>query len=220
MPTNEPFPSLLIDAAGISAAGAFAEAQAAFLDPDPAEVGELGRLLREKNAAIVAHFYMDPELQGVLAATDWPHIFISDSLVMADRAVDMVKAGATTVIVLGVDFMSENVRAILDASGYSDVPVYRVAEQAIGCSLAEGAEAPAYGAYLTLAQKTPSSLHVVYINTSLRTKAYAQSLLPTITCTSSNVVKTVLQTFAQIPGSHVWFGPDTYMGQNLAGLFG
>jgi quinolinate synthase len=29
----------------------------------------------------------------------------------------------------------------------------------------------------------------------------------------------VLQCFAQVPGCHVWFGPDTYIGQNLAHLF-
>lgn len=219
MSAPPPFPSLLIRATGIAAQGSFAEAQAAYLDPDPAEVAELGRLLREKNAGVVAHFYMDPELQGVLAATDWPLIHISDSLVMADRAVEMARAGAKAIIVLGVDFMSENVRAMLDAGGLSDVPVYRVADRPIGCSLAENAEAPAYGAYLTLASQTPRSIHVVYINTSLRTKAYAHSLVPTITCTSSNVVRTVLTAFAQIPDVHVWFGPDTYMGQNLARLF-
>jgi quinolinate synthase len=38
----------------------------------------------------------------------------------------------------------------------------------------------------------------VYINTSLRTKAYAHEAVPTITCTSSNVVQTVLQAFAQV----------------------
>jgi quinolinate synthase len=43
--------------------------------------------------------------------------------------------------------------------------------------------------------------------------------VPTITCTSSNVVKTVLQAFAQVPDVTVWYGPDTYMGRNLAELF-
>jgi quinolinate synthase len=32
-------------------------------------------------------------------------------------------------------------------------------------------------------------------------------------------VQTVLSAFAQIPDGHVWFGPDTYMGRNLAKLF-
>ncbi|MEM9877391.1 MAG: quinolinate synthase NadA, partial [Myxococcota bacterium] len=140
-------------------------------------------------------------------------------LVMADAGIDMAKEGIERVVVLGVDFMSENVRAMLDAAGHRNVEVYRVAADPIGCSLAESAEARAYGAYLTRASQTPRSLHVVYINTSLETKARAHHLVPTITCTSSNVVKTVLTAFADVPGLHVWFGPDTYMGQNLARLF-
>ncbi len=39
---------------------------------------------------------------------------------------------------------------------------------------------------------------MVYINTSLRTKALAHRAVPTITCTSSNVVQTVLTAFAQV----------------------
>jgi quinolinate synthase len=213
------FPSLKITSDELVPKGAFAEAQAAFLRPDPELVMELTTLLRDKNAGVVAHFYMDPELQGVLSSCDWPHIHVSDSLAMADRAIAMAEQGVSTVVVLGVDFMSENVRAMLDASGYEDIPVYRVAAEPIGCSLAESAEAPAYGAYLAQASETPSSLHVVYINTSLVTKAKAHALVPTITCTSSNVVQTVLQAAAQIPDVHIWFGPDTYMGENLAHMF-
>lgn len=69
--------------------------------------------------------YVVPQVQGVLtsAASQWPHIHISDSLVMADAAVKMAKAGCTSIAVLGVDFMSENVRAILDEGGYRDVQV-------------------------------------------------------------------------------------------------
>ena len=220
MSTTTPFPSLVIRADGFAPRGAFAESQAAFLDPDPEEVRSLTEQLREKNVGIVAHFYMDPELQGVLSASDWPHIHISDSLAMADSAIAMARAGVGTVVVLGVDFMSENVRAMLDANGFPKVPVYRVSDRAIGCSLAQSAESLAYGAWLTKASHTPSSLHVIYINTSLRTKAQAHALVPTITCTSSNVVRTILQAFAQIPELTLWYGPDTYMGENLARLFG
>ena len=217
--TSPAFPSLRITADALIPQGSFAEAQAAFLRPDRELVAELTLLLREKNAGVVAHFYMDPELQGVLSACDWPHIHVSDSLAMADRAIAMAEQGVRTIAVLGVDFMSENVRAMLDASGFRHIPVYRVAEEPIGCSLAESAEARAYGAYLTEASETPHSLHVVYINTSLITKAKAHALVPTITCTSSNVVQTVLQAAAQVPDGHVWFGPDTYMGQNLVEMF-
>ena len=215
----QPFPSLLLRADGVAAQGAFAEAQAAFLDPDPATVARLRALLQAGEVGVVAHFYMDAELQGALLATHWSRLHVSDSLVMADRAVAMAQAGARSIVVLGVDFMSENVRAVLDSAGFAAVPVYRVAAEPIGCSLAAAAEAPAYAAYLRKAAQTPNSLHVVYINTSLRTKALAQSIVPTITCTSSNVIQTVLETFAEQPDAHVWFGPDTYMGHNLRVLF-
>jgi len=213
-----PFPSLLIRAAGFEPRGAFAAAQASFLEPDPALVSELDALLQREQIGVVAHFYMDAELQGVLSACRSARVHVADSLQMAEQAVRMAEQGARAVAVLGVDFMSENVRATLDASGFQHVPVYRVAEQAIGCSLAEAAEAPAYGAYLTRAAQTPRSLHVIYVNTSLRVKARAQRIVPTITCTSSNVVPMILQAFAQVPDLHVWFGPDTYMGHNLTNM--
>jgi quinolinate synthase len=210
------FPSLVICKDGLRAAGAFAEAQRDFLDPDPATVAELDALLASKHVGVVAHFYMDPELQGVLAACPTAQVHVSDSLVMADKAVEMVEKGARRIVVLGVDFMAENARAMLDAAGHRDVPVYRVVAEPIGCSLATAAESPAYAAFLAEAARTPRSLHVVYINTSLRTKARAEAVLPTIACTSSNVVKTILTAFAEDPEGHVWFGPDTYMGENLA----
>lgn len=213
------FPSLLIRPDAFIPQGAFAAAQAAYLEPDPGDVQRLRAELARLDAGVVAHFYMDPELQGVLMACDWPHIAISDSLAMADAAVEMARNGAKVIYVLGVDFMSENVRAMLDAAGFEDIIVYRVDERAIGCSLAESAEAPAYAAWLRQAAAVPNSLHVVYVNTSLRTKAFAHSQVPTITCTSSNVVKTVLSAAAQIEDVHVWYGPDTYMGRNLRALF-
>ncbi len=212
------FPALLLRADSIAAQGAFAEAQADFFDPDPETLRGLRERLAAAKAGVVAHFYMDPELQGLLYGTDWPHIHISDSLAMADRAIAMAEAGATNIAVLGVDFMSENVRAMLDAAGHKHVGVYRVRAESIGCSLAASAEALAYGAYLERARATPNSVHVVYINTSLRTKAYAHLKVPTITCTSSNVLRTILQAFAQEPDLHLWFGPDTYMGENLANM--
>lgn len=218
-----PFPSLHIERDQLTPRGTFASAQASFLRPDAAVVTRLDRLLREKNAGIVAHFYMDAEMQGVLAACTWPHVHVADSLLMADRAVAMAQAGVRTILVAGVDFMSENVRAVLDGAGFGldgaqPVEVLRLATQAIGCSLAEAAEALAYAAFLREAARTPRALHVVYINTSLRVKAHAHRLVPTITCTSSNVVQTLLQAAAQIDDVQIFYGPDTYMGENLRTL--
>ncbi|GMH01234.1 hypothetical protein Nepgr_003073 [Nepenthes gracilis] len=218
---GEPFPSLVITADEIVPKGSYAEAQARYLFPDESKVSELAKVLQEKRIGIVAHFYMDPEVQGVLTAAQkqWPHIHISDSLVMADRAVKMAEAGCQFIAVLGVDFMSENVRAILDQAGFEKVGVYRMSKEQIGCSLADAAATPSYMNYLQTASLSPPSLHVIYINTSLETKALAHELVPTITCTSSNVVQTILQAFAQVPNLTVYYGPDSYMGANIAELF-
>jgi quinolinate synthase len=215
-----PFPSLMVSRNGIVPQGTYAVSQARFLQPDGNQVAALAALLAEKRVGIVAHFYMDAEVQGVLTAAKalWPHIHISDSLVMADSSVGMVKAGCERIVVLGVDFMSENVRAILDDAGLAAVPVYRLSPDAIGCTLAAAAEDRAYYSWLDGASAVADSLHVVYINTSLRTKALAHARVPTITCTSSNVVNTVLTAAAQVPGVQVWYGPDSYMGANLVSL--
>ena len=242
--------------------GSFATAQAAFLDPPTDVVNDLLDKLIELNVGIVAHYYMDVELQGVLHAVkrrqmellakqqqqqqqqqqnnnnegeankttmiipDYPLVAIADSLKMGDDAVNMCSNNtATAIICLGVDFMSESVSAIMTRNGYSHVPVYRATPDRIGCSLAESAEADGYRAWLTKCasdshKQQKKSLHVVYINTSLETKAISSSIMPTITCTSSNVLQTILQSSYQFGSSKlkVCYGPDTYMGLNLVSL--
>lgn len=213
------FPSLRITANTLTPLGSFAEAQAAYLSPDARTVEELKALCQTHDVGIVAHYYMDAELQGVLTQLPDTHLTIADSLKMADAAVQQAEAGRQVIVVLGVDFMSENVRAVLDAAGHGDVRVYRLATDPIGCSLAESAEGDAYDAWLAEAARSTNPLHVVYINTSLLTKARSHSVVPTITCTSSNVVKTILTAAAQIPDVTIWYGPDTYMGANLHAMF-
>lgn len=228
--TVETFPSLVIGPNNsIVPQGSFAEAQAHYLDPDPEAVSALGESLLRNNMGVVAHYYMDVELQGVLQAVKQldpalsSRVGIADSLKMGDIAVDMCRIDKVDAIAcLGVDFMSESVAAIMAKNGHADVPVYRATAEAIGCSLAEAAERDSYRAWLqkaTTNQKHPA-LHVVYINTSLESKAVSTSVIPTITCTSSNVLQTILQASAQVgPDLKVLYGPDTYMGENLVMLF-
>jgi quinolinate synthase len=197
-----------------------------FLDPDPDAVASLRDGLLKTNMGIVAHYYMDVELQGVLQAVKQSHpdlhdrVAIADSLKMGDLAVKMCQGVTTSVVCLGVDFMSESVSAILSKNDFAHVPVYRATSRAIGCSLAESAERDSYRAWL---QKESTStdqpcLHVIYINTSLETKAVSSSIVPTVTCTSSNVLQTLLQASVQIPDIKILYGPDTYMGNNLQTL--
>jgi len=230
--TNDVFPSLIVGANGsIEPRGSFAEAQAQFLEPDMEAVSSLSSKLIDAKMGIVAHYYMDVELQGVLHAinrhqlSNFPNdeslISIADSLAMGDHAVRMVEnAGVTSIACLGVDFMAESVAAILERNGHGNIPVYRAAVNPIGCSLAESAERDSYRAWLQKGRESNDRvLHVVYINTSLETKAVSTSIVPTVTCTSSNVLQTMLNASAQIPDLTIMYGPDTYMGDNLVALF-
>jgi quinolinate synthase len=215
LPREGSFPALRIRAASLEPRGSYARTQAEYLLPDELAVRRLTELLEATKVAVAAHFYMDPQLQGVLAASPWPHSSITDSLAMADRAMEMLEQGAERVVVLGVDFMSENVRAVFDAQGLDQVPVHRVANEPIGCSLAEAAASPAYDDWLDEAAAATNALHVIYINTGLDVKARAEVKIPTLTCTSSNALQSILQAVHQIPEVCIRFGPDTYMGRNL-----
>ncbi|KAL7468486.1 hypothetical protein ACHAXS_008711 [Conticribra weissflogii] len=299
------FPSIVIRSTlnandnknGLQPQGSFAEAQAAFLHPPEETIRSLLGLLLKHNIGIVAHYYMDVELQGILhgvkrlqmdlfqrqqqlqqsqqleqlqsqpqqqqhqnqdpsqqiidndeekheleelleiyrqmdlppthAIPAHPLVAIADSLAMGDHAVRMCSAegessaaAASSIICLGVDFMSESVAAVLNRSGCHGVPVYRATARRIGCSLAESAESKTYEAWLRRFADSSPTLHVVYINTSLETKANSASILPTITCTSSNVLQTILQASAQFGPNRlrIAYGPDTYMGDNLVSL--
>jgi quinolinate synthase len=79
------FPSLLVTKNTLTPQGTFAEAQARYLEPDSSTVDRLASLLESKRVGVVAHFYMDPEVQGVLtsAAARWPHIHISGAFAPA-----------------------------------------------------------------------------------------------------------------------------------------
>jgi len=222
------FPSIIIRSRGkVEPQGSFAEAQAQFLEPDFDEVEVLSRKLKEAKIGVVAHYYMDVELQGTLEAVrrrnengKVSNVAIADSLAMGDHAVKMCENGATSIVCLGVDFMAESVAAILNRNGFGDIPVYRATEKSIGCSLAASAENDTYKAWLLKAREVENSLHVIYINTSLETKAISSSIVPTITCTSSNVLRTILQASAQVgPELKLFYGPDTYMGLNLVTFF-
>jgi len=182
--------------------------------------------VKRRQMELLHHQQLDEEDGGSSTTRrripEYPLVAIADSLKMGDDAVQMcTKNNVNSIICLGVDFMSESVSAIMSKNGFGNVPVYRATTKHIGCSLAESAEGDTYKAWLAKsAASGKKSLHVVYINTSLETKAVSTSIIPTITCTSSNVLKTILQASAQIGPRdlQICYGPDTYMGDNLVSL--
>lgn len=222
---REAFPSIVIGSGTITPQGSFAEAQSQYMNLDSQSIELLHEKLVASNMGVVAHYYMDVELQGTLQALqsdpyNYGAVHIADSLAMGDAAVKMCRDhGVTSIACLGVDFMAESVAAIMEKGGYGHVPVYRATAREIGCSLAESAERPQYRAWLEKAAASTNPLHVVYINTSLETKAVSSFTIPTITCTSSNVVNTMLQASSQIDDLNIFYGPDTYMGNNIVTMF-
>ncbi len=132
MGANGSFPSLSITSKKLIPNGSYAERQAEYLNPDQDRIYSINKMLEQKKVGLVAHFYMDAELQGVISRCNPNHMFIADSLAMGQAAINQAKNGIEKIVVLGVDFMTENVRALLDRSGYEYIPVYKLSNKKIG----------------------------------------------------------------------------------------
>src|SRR5688572_33419352 len=123
---------------------------------------EIGRLKKERNAVILAHYYQDSEIQDVAD-------FIGDSLQLAQAAATTT---ADVICFAGVHFMAETAK-ILNPDKIVVVP-----DLEAGCSLASGAPAAKVGAWKA---RHPGSVLVSYINCSAAVKALSDYIV-----TSSN----------------------------------
>ena len=75
-----------------------------------------------------------------------------------------------------------------------------MSSDSIGCSLAEAAESIAYEQYLSEASKDGHpGLHVIYINTSLRTKALSHKA-NTASCSCTSAANSVNRNIASAGG--------------------
>ena len=152
-------------------------------------VQQINKLKKEKNAVILAHNYMTPEIYHCVAD------IVGDSLLLAKES---QRAEADTIIMCGVHFMAETAK-ILNPDKKVLIP-----DMSAGCSLAESIT----GADVRLLkQKYPNVPVVSYVNTSADVKAETD-----ICCTSSNAVEIV----ESLGVDKVIFLPDEYLGQNVA----
>jgi quinolinate synthase len=156
-------------------------------------VEAINRLKREKNAVILAHNYMTPEIFHCVAD------FVGDSLALAREA---AKTDAKVIVQAGVHFMAETSK-ILSPGKTVLIPDLRA-----GCSLA----ASITGADVRLLkEKYPGLPIVTYVNTSADVKAESD-----VCCTSSNA-KAVVEDIAREWGvDTVIMIPDEYLAQNIA----
>jgi quinolinate synthase len=158
------------------------------VDPNLDLEAEIGRLKRERNAVILAHYYQEGEIQDLAD-------HIGDSLQLAQAA---KRTSADVIVFCGVHFMAETAK-ILNPTRRVIIP-----DLDAGCSLASGCPADKFRAWQA---KHPGSVTISYINCSAEVKA-ASDLI----CTSSNAEKIVRSV---PPEQRILFGPDKNLGRYL-----
>ncbi|MEE9965118.1 MAG: quinolinate synthase NadA [Propionicimonas sp.] len=151
------------------------------------------RLKRERNAVILAHNYMTPEIFHAVAD------ITGDSLALAREATDV---DADVIVLAGVHFMAETAK-LLNPSKTVLIPDLRS-----GCSLAESITADDVRA---LRAAHPGVPVVTYVNTSAAVKAESD-----ICCTSGNAVGVI----ESLGVPQVIMIPDQYLAANVAKLTG
>ena len=152
-------------------------------------IEKINKLKKEKNAVILAHSYMTPEIYHCVAD------IVGDSLKLAKES---QKAKADIIVMCGVHFMAETAK-ILNPDKKVLIP-----DMSAGCSLAEAITGEDVR---LLKQKYPGVPVVSYVNTSADVKAETD-----ICCTSSNAVEIV----ESLGVDEVIFLPDEYLGKNVA----
>jgi quinolinate synthase len=149
---------------------------------------EINRLKRERDAVILAHSYVEPEI--IYGVAD----FRGDSYFLSLKARE---ARAKVIVFAGVVFMAETAK-ILSPEATVVVP-----DRGSGCSLADSLT----GAQLRqLKALYPDATVVCYINSTADVKAESD-----VCVTSGNVYHIV----ANLPSRRILFVPDRLMGQNL-----
>lgn len=151
---------------------------------------EIKTLLREQNAVIVAHYYVDSDLQALAEETGG---CVADSLEMARYG---SASEADTLVVCGVRFMGETAKILS--------PEKRVIMPELGatCSLDEGCPPEAFNAFC---DQHPDHTVVVYANTSTAVKARADWMV------TSGIALEVIKHLHD-KGEKILWAPDKYLG--------
>lgn len=151
---------------------------------------QLRRLMREKNARLVAHYYTDPVLQEFAEETDG---FVGDSLEMARFGHD---TDADILVVAGVRFMGETAK-ILSPDKTVLMPTLEAT-----CSLDIACPIDEFAPYC---DAHPDRTVVVYANTSAAVKARSDWVV-----TSSIALDVVEHLMEQ--GEKILWAPDKHLG--------
>lgn len=152
-------------------------------------VKAINSLKKERNAVILGHNYMTPEIfHGV---SD----YVGDSLQIAMKAQEV---DAKVIVQAGVHFMAETTKILCPEK------TVLMPDMEAGCSLAESITADGIE---EMRAKYPGAPVVTYVNTTAKVKAASD-----ICCTSSNA----LQIVNAMESDTVIMTPDQYLAQNVA----
>jgi len=163
------------------------------LDPALDLFAAIGRLKKEKNAVVLAHYYQEPDIQDVAD-------YIGDSLGLAQQA---ERTKADMIVFAGVHFMAETAK-ILSPTKKVVTPDLKA-----GCSLSDSCPPPLFKKFK---EKHPGHVVVSYINCSAGIKA-----LSDVICTSSNA-KVVVESFPE--SQPIIFAPDKNLGAYINKITG
>lgn len=152
-------------------------------------VKAINDLKKERNAVILAHNYMTPEVFHCVGD------IVGDSLQLAREA---AKTDADVIVQCGVHFMAETAKLL------SPEKTVLIPDAKAGCSLAESITGEDIR---KLRQQYPGVPVVTYVNTSADVKAETD-----ICCTSSNAVQVV----ESLGVPEVICLPDEYLALNIA----
>ncbi|MCL1821527.1 MAG: quinolinate synthase NadA [Prolixibacteraceae bacterium] len=163
------------------------------ISPDVNIIEEINRLRKEKNAAILSHYYVRGALQDIAD-------FVGDSLGLSHTASE---TGAEIIVFVGVHFMGETAK-IINPSKKVIVPDLKA-----GCSLADSVNA---GDFMKFKAQHPDHKVISYINCTAELKTMSD-----IICTSANALKIVESFPKEQP---LIFAPDKNLGNYINTLTG
>lgn len=161
-------------------------------------IERIKRLLKEKDAVLVAHYYTDGDIQMIADETGG---HVADSLEMARFGHEHP---ASTLVVAGVRFMGETAK-ILNPEKRVLMPTLEAT-----CSLDEGCPPDKF---IPFCDAYPDRTVVVYANTSAEVKARADWVV-----TSSIAVKVIAHLKEQ--GEKILWAPDKHLGSYIQQLTG
>ncbi|QIW10342.1 quinolinate synthase NadA [Francisella sp. LA112445] len=157
-------------------------------------IDEIKVLLKQNNACLVAHYYVDAEIQELAEQTGG---FVGDSLAMAKFGLE---SECETLVVAGVRFMGDSAK-ILSPEKKVLMPTLEAE-----CSLDLSCN---NGEFKKFIEEHPDREVVVYVNTSAEIKALADW-----TVTSSNALEICSHLHKQ--GKKLLWGPDRFLGDWIA----